>query len=188
MISLLFIINYRLITMHKVTSSVLIALGAARETTNSAQIQPFGYQNLGNLVQALMTREVSDSTLTATGIVSWKQCNDDAGVFMFDDSTTSVDPTPVHKNVDVKLNLGGIVSDPMTITNIHVHVKWAGVNLYDEDIPQNNTYDSAYKYTVGWNVPSFAPSGHYDVTMTGTGNAGSVHGGLVMCVNAQFDL
>ena len=174
--------------MHKVTYGVLIALGAAR-VTDQATIQPFGYQNLGNLVQALIKRPVhKDSDLTATGIVSWQQCSDNAGVFTFDDSSTSVDPSPVHKNCDVKLNLGGIVSDPMEITNLHVHVKWNNANLYDEDIPQDNTYDSTYAYTVGWNVPSFAPSGHYDVTITGTGNAGSVQSGLVMCVNAQFDL
>jgi len=76
----------------------------------------------------------------------------------------------------------------MEVTNIHIHVDWNGIPLYDEDFKQDNTYDSTYSYSLGWNVPAFAPSGKYAVKIRGTGNAGSVQGGNVICVNANFDL
>ena len=160
----------------------ILAVGA----TQAALITPFGQENLGNVLQAIMRRQ-GKGPVGATGVVTWAQCADDAGVFQFDESSTTVDPDPIHKATNLNLNLKGIVSDEMTLSNIHVHVLWAGTSLYDEDIPMANTYDSNFAYTVGWYVPGFAPSGHYDVTMTGTGSAVGVSG-TVMCVNAQFDL
>lgn len=76
----------------------------------------------------------------------------------------------------------------MTLKNVHIHVEWNSSPLYDEDNEGTNVYDSDVEYNLGWNVPSYAPSGHYDVTVTGTGNAASVTGGKVMCIKAYMDL
>ena len=73
------------------------------------------------------------------------------------------------------------------MTNLHVHVDWNKSTLYDQDVPQDNTYDSAYAFTVGWTVPSYAPSGAYAVNLRATGKSGSVTGSL-LCVNATFNL
>ena len=109
------------------------------------------------------------------------------GVFAFDESSTTYNPNPIVKSSTLKLNLAGNVSDEIEVTNVHVHVDWNGSTLYDEDHKQDNKYDSSYAYTISWDVPAYAPSGHYDITITGTGNSeGS--SGKVMCVNAQMDL
>ena len=79
------------------------------------------------------------------------------------------------------------MQDEIEVTNIHVHVDWNGATLYDQDLKQDNKYDSSYAYTVSWLVPSFAPSGLYDVTLTGTGNY-SGDNGKVLCVNAKMTL
>ena len=171
----------------KFATAALLAFGVAANDRIEV-FHPSNYKNLmSTLIDGLVHKKFQKTDLGATGIVTWAQCSDDVGVFVFDESATSTDPSPVVKGSDVKLNLGGQVSDTMIVTNIHVHVLWNGSNLYDQDLKQNNTYDSTYKYTVGWNVPSYAPSGHYDVTMTGTGSSEGTDG-TVLCVNAQFDL
>jgi hypothetical protein len=76
----------------------------------------------------------------------------------------------------------------MTLKNVHIHVDWNDSPLYDEDNEASNVYDSDLEYHLKWNVPSFAPSGHYDVHVIGTGDAESVSGGKVFCVRAQMDL
>ena len=45
-------------------------------------------------------------------------------------------------------------------------------------------YDSTYQYSAGWDVPSYAPSGHYDVKITGLDPSKKTD----LCVNASFDL
>ena len=166
-------------------SQIALVLGAV---SAHDKIDVFGIHNFKNLAQTLIrSSHLKSDKVAATGVVTWTQCADQAGDFQFDESSTTYSPNPIVKGTDLKLNLDGIVSDPMEITNIHVHVDWNGSTLYDEDLPQDNKYDSTYAYTVGWNVPSYAPSGHYDVTITGTGNAEGVTG-TVMCVNAQMDL
>ena len=76
----------------------------------------------------------------------------------------------------------------MTLKNVHIHVDWNSSPLYDEDDKGLNVYDSDVEYNLGWNVPSFAPSGHYDIHVTGTGDAASLTDAKVMCIYAQMDL
>ena len=138
-----------------------------------------------NLVKNLL--ESRANMVQGTGDVTFAQCDDDFGVFSFDKTNTRTNPDPLVKGQNVAFNLAGIVSDTITVTNLHIHVDWNGSTLYDEDHPQSNTYDSSYNYSLGWFVPSFAPSGHYAVTITGTGtNEGD--NGTVICVNAGMDL
>lgn len=76
----------------------------------------------------------------------------------------------------------------MTLKNIHIHVDWNDSPLYDEDNEGSTVYDSDVEYRLGWNVPAFAPDGHYDVHITGTGDTDSVKDGKVLCIRAQMDL
>ena len=48
----------------------------------------------------------------------------------------------MKKGDDLVFYLCGIFSAPETVENIHVNVVWNGSNLYDEDHPDKNTYDS----------------------------------------------
>ena len=129
----------------------------------------------------------SKNAPNGTGAVTYGQCGDDFGVFTLDKADTKNVPNPVTKGVHLNFNLAGIVSDEIDVTDLHVHVNWNGATLYDEDHPQNNIYDSSYSYQLAWDVPSFAPSGHYAITLTGTGkNEGD--SGTLLCVTADMDL
>jgi len=68
----------------------------------------------------------------------------------------------------------GIVTETIEVFNTHIHVEWNDSPLYDDDFKQDNTYDSTLDYSLTWNIPGFAPAGHYTVTVTGTGNSASV--------------
>ena len=109
------------------------------------------------------------------------------GAFTFDEDNTNVKPYPVKKGDTINFHLAGIVSDTITVTNVHVHVDWNGSTLWDEDHKQNNKYDSDYKYDLSWAVPSFAPSGKYDIHLKGTGTDQGVEG-VVLCVEAIMNL
>jgi hypothetical protein len=105
-------------------------------------------------------------------------------VFNLDLSSTNTSPNPISKGDDITFNLIGVVNSQMTLKNVHIHVEWNSSPLYDEDDPSSNVYDSDVEYKLGWNVPSFAPSGHYDIYVTGTGDAASLSDAKVMCIYA----
>lgn len=137
------------------------------------------------LVKQLL--ESKNATPYGTGDVTYGQCDDDFGVFTLDKADTTNSPNPVTKGVHLNFNLAGIVSDEIDVTDLHVHVDWNGATLYDEDHKQDNIYDSSYDYKLAWDVPSFAPSGHYAIKITGTGkNEGDQ--GTLLCVTAAMDL
>ena len=83
------------------------------------------------LIKELMMSKVAN--FQGTGDVTYSQCDDDAGVFTFDADNSNNVPAPVVKGSDVTLNLAGIVSDTIEVTNVHIHVDWNGSTLYDED-------------------------------------------------------
>ncbi len=77
------------------------------------------------------------------------------------------------------------------VTNVDINVLWADTPLHKEDhaldskVPKNGPF----AYTLSWAIPSFAPSGHYHVTITIDGKvAGATAAQSVGCVNADFDL
>ena len=65
-----------------------------------------------------------------------------------------------------------------------MNVVWNGSNLDDEDHPNGKTFDSSFSTQIYWNVPSFAPNGHYDVHITGTNKEGK----NALCIYAFMDL
>ena len=138
-----------------------------------------------NLIKELMMSKVANFVGSD---VTYGQCDDVAGAFTFDSDNTSNSPAPPVKGSDVTLNLAGIVSETIEVSNVHIHVDWNGSTLYDEDHAQDNTYDSAYNYSLKWAIPSYAPSGAYAVTITGTGNTSSVSSDVVLCISANFTL
>ena len=170
--------------MNKLVYAALIASSASAEH----RLNVFAAENFlsKNLVQSLIKTAMMD-TPNDVGKVVYNQCDDDAGAFTLDTKQTSNSPDPVTKGQDVSLKLRGIVDENVEVDNLHVHVDWNGSTLYDEDIKGVNTYTSTYQYDVSWNVPSYAPSGAYAVTITGTGKTDDTSG-KVICVGANFSL
>ena len=127
------------------------------------QIPLFNPDNFAksNLVKELMMSKVAN--FKGTGDVVYGQCDDDFQAFTFDADNTGNVPAPAVKGSNIALNLAGIVSETIEVTNVHIHVDWNGSTLYDEDHAQDNTYDSSYNYSLSWAIPSYAPSGAYAV-------------------------
>ena len=164
----------------KLATALVAAVGSASAadlTINTFQSFP-----TTNLVQSLI-QSVSFIGLEATGAVTYKQCADDAGVFTLDTASTTNTPKIVTKGKDVNFHLAGILDDSVSIDNVHVHVNWNSTPLYDEDHKGAKSFDDEVTYDLAWNVPGFAPSGHYDVTITGLSGSKKQ-----FCVNAQMDL
>ena len=172
--------------MNKLAYSALIASVAAH---SEHRINPFAVENFmnRNLLSSLIKTATMD-TPNDIGVAHFTQCDDDAGAFTLDTKSTTEQPNPITKGQDVKLMLRGIVSEFMEVEDIHVHVNWNGATLYDEDIQGVHDYTTSYSMDVAWNVPSYAPSGAYDVTLTGTGKTDDLPSGKVLCVNAKFNL
>ena len=122
----------------KFAAVAFVALSAVSANSMEGEISPFHISNYKNIVSLMLRnphyKGATDSQVGETGKVTWAQCDDDAGVFTFDESSTTYNPDPVYKGTTLKLNLAGIVSDDMTVTNIHVHVDWNGSSLYDQDL------------------------------------------------------
>ena len=174
--------------MNKLTYTALLA-SSAMATHSEIRINAMAPENYLN--KNLMSSLLKTPFLTQkndVGVVTFTQCDDDAGAFTLDTKATTEQPNPVTKGQDVKLMLRGAVSENMEVNDLHVHVDWNGSTLYDEDITGVHDYTSSYSFDVSWNVPSYAPSGDYFVTLTGTGKTDELPDGKVLCVNAKFSL
>ena len=182
-----FLIDYKF----KMKFTYLFALLAGASAT-TFQIDPFNVQNFmkpeimpqfidsAKIMAAQMARGediVSDSTK-----VQWSQCDDDKGVFTLDGSTDT-DPDPLKKGSDVTFNLVGVLSDDITLSNIHIHVDWNHVPLYDEDHKGPQSFSDTLIYNLKWNVPAYAPDGLYSATVTGIDADGSSKD---FCITASF--
>ena len=141
-----------------------------------------------DMVKSLMKGPSARSGKNDLGVVTFSQCDDDAHVFTFDSTDTTYSPDPIVKGSDLSTDLWGTVTDSIEVTNVHVHVLWDDNVLYDEDLPGDDTYDSTYEQKITWTVPSYAPSGSYDVTITGTGTTEGSSSETLFCVKADFDL
>ena len=167
--------------------SVLAAIGCV----SAHNIDLFNPANLANMGQHSLVKQMLETTSllaitdAANGSVTFTQCDDDTGAFTLDTDATKSDPDPIVKGTDVALEMHGIVSDSIEVKNVHIHVDWNGSTLYDEDHAQDNTYDSDLEYNLSWSVPSFAPSGAYDVHVKAYGDDGTT---VLYCVDAQMTL
>lgn len=93
-------------------SAVLLALGSvSAANTESATIDVFHPMNFMKVDMAKsLLKSVTDERPLTTGTVTWGQCDDAAGVFTFDESSTTYSPNPITKGSSIALNLAGIVS------------------------------------------------------------------------------
>ena len=172
--------------------ATLLALTAG-VSAESFQIDPFAIQNF--MKADVLPELVKSTKVTATKLakgepilrdstkVEWSQCDDDKGVFTLDTDNTSAIPDPLQKGKDVGLNLAGVLSDDIDLSNVHIHVDWNGTPLYDEDHKGDQHFSDSLTYNLKWSVPSYAPNGDYSVILTGVDKDGSSKD---FCVNAKF--
>lgn len=158
-------------------------VGAQKDELTIDLFTPENFAKNG-LIKQLMMAKATD--VNGLGDVTYSHCAD-GGLFNLDTDNTNNTPAPAVKGSDISLNLAGTVTDQIEITNVHVHVDWNGATLYDEDHAQDNMYDSSYNYSLKWSIPSYAPSGAYDIHLTGTGNSSSGPG-TEICVEAKMNL
>ena len=109
----------------------------------------------------------------------------DEGHFTLDTANTHSVPTSVGKGMDVKLDLAGQFTAAYTLNNVHINVLWNGSTLYNEDHKKMQPVQGAWTDELGWTIPSYAPSGHYHVTITAIDNANNKN---AACIQADFDL
>ena len=141
---------------------------------------PANFMKAG-LAQQLL--EAPKANVGASGVVTWGQCADAEGKFTFDEASSSYSPSPLVKGKNVNLDLEGLVSSPLDLSKVHVNAKWNGASLYDQDITVGKHYDDLLEFDFSWFVPSYAPSGKYDITLTGYDQDKTT---TDMCVQASF--
>lgn len=125
-------------------------------------------------------------SLAAPGdAVKWGLCPS-TGAFKADLSKTYSDPKVPTKGVEVALNLNGVWTDDAVLDSTKVYVEWNKTPLYVNEYPKHQTFHEGDQYTdnIKWQIPSFAPSGHYSVKLT-LHDKGSTNFG---CLTADFDL
>ena len=142
---------------------------------------PANFMKAG-LAQQLL--EAPTKPVGATGVVTWGQCTDSEGKFTFDEASSSYSPSPLVKGKNVELDLQGIVDSTIELKRVHVNAKWNGASLYDQDINVGKKFTDLLEFDFSWFVPSFAPAGAYDITLTGFDSDNT---STDMCVNASFN-
>ena len=170
----------------KFSTFALLAMGvSARHELNI-----FAPQNFKNVMKQLVDDRAQFKPYSDTGKVTWKQLADDFSDFTFDPSATTVSPGTITKGCHADMDIEGAFGNPAKMTKCHVHVLWNGSVLYDQDLLGADFSSESMSEKFGWDVPSFAPSGHYTVTFTGTGTDDKSSGktGKIFVMEADFDL
>lgn len=172
----------------KFKTAILALLGvASSQLSTKFNLDIENFLSSKNIVQSLI-QSVQQQVHADPGIVQFKQCDDEAGAFTLDVSSTTTTPQPVQKGADLAFNIVGIVNKKVTFKNVHIHVDWNSSPLYDEDHEMDQSYDSDLAYNLGWNMPSFSPAGFYNVTIIATGDSDEKANVKVMCVLSWMDL
>lgn len=136
------------------------------------------------LLKNALRQEFEESN-EANGEVKWALCQS-TGAFKPDLSKTYSVPKVPTKNIDVQLVLNGVWTEDSHLEGTKVYVEWNKTPLYVDDFSRKKDFSEGDKYTdnIKWNIPSFAPSGHYAVKITLHDEKGKNHG----CLTADFDL
>lgn len=135
--------------------------------------------------KALLQSALQQEQEVANGEVTWGLCQS-TGAFKADLSKTYSDPKVPVKGIDVTLNLNGVWTDDAHLEATKVYVEWNKTPLYVDEFSKKQDFHEGDKYTdkIKWNIPGFAPSGHYAVKITLHDEKNKNHG----CLTADFDL
>ena len=115
----------------------------------------------------------------------WGECTS-TKQFKPDMSKTYSDPKIPVKGIDVALILHGTFTDDVELKGIKIYVEWNKTPLYVQDYERAASYSEGDDYSdnIGWSIPSFAPTGHYNVVITLHDAANKNLG----CLTVDFDL
>ena len=172
--------------MNKAAATVLLASGLA--SAKVQEIDVFNPMNFANVdVAKTLIQSVSNPVNAGTGTVTWGTCPQDFENFNFDESSSTYTPNPITKGSDLVFNIAGFVTEKLDQSKVNIDVKWNGTKLYNHDFVEDLSFDSSYEYSLSFKVPSFAPSGQYDVVISSQGKSASGSGKAV-CVTAQMQL
>ena len=80
-----------------------------------------------------------------------------------DNTLTFTDPAVPNKGLTVNFNLGGIFVSPSHLDHLNFKAKLDGIHVYNEDFPVNQDVSDVWTYMLPFDIPSYAPSGHFDV-------------------------
>lgn len=172
----------------------LVLLGIATSVT-AHEIDIFNAKNFlkastpANLMKSLIDQ--ASGKIVKDGTVKFSKCQCDVADFNYNGQATFATPASVTKGINVGFNLGGLILQQTDVTNVDINVLWNNTPLHKEDHPMDNKIaaNGPFRYNLSWAIPSFAPSGHYQVSILLSGKVGtSGNTQSVGCVQADFDL
>ena len=113
--------------------------------------------------------ELTEVTDVPNGQVTWTGCDASTGDgWSF--SSGSYSPDPFSAGDNLVFNMQGSVDGSITVTGVHVKLKWGAITLSDadHDLEQGpQTYDGSVDLTINFQLPGSAPSGKYVATVQG---------------------
>ena len=160
------------------------------------KINPWDVKNLlkpevsFNLAKSYASSLMESKKLGST-LARFSVCENDAGLLELEN--TSDPPAPV-KGQTVSIHMDGVSLDSFYITDVFVTCLWNEVGLLAEDYPTSNPQEllmmgDNWSDVIVWDVPGFAPDGHYHITVEVNGkreltDASKEH---FACITADFD-
>ena len=145
--------------------SLLFAAGAV--SSHTVELNILDFIKAENVVQSLIQSVQQPDMGEFSGVLTFSQCSDDAGVFTLS-SSSSVTPNPIQKSSTEVIIINGSVSSPVSLKNVHLHVEWNSSPVSDKDNAASNEWGVGdVTYSLSWSTPALMPKGHYEMTLTG---------------------
>ena len=93
-------------------------------------------------------------------------------------------PTEILKGQNIHVKAIGAMAEDVTVSKLHVDAILNGSPIYNQDVPKNENVKKGlwfYEYEIG--VPTFVPSGHWDIFVYVLNSNGE----KLNCLQAMFD-
>ena len=103
------------------------------------------------------------------GVVTWKQCADQAGIFTFDAKDTTVSPADIKRGQTEAFDMKGSISKAVTFSGYNIEVLYNGHHLKTETKPGGSHAAGPWEFKMSEKIPIIAPGGHYSVIATSKG-------------------
>lgn len=99
-------------------------------------------------------------------------------------SKVSLNPSELIKGQNIHIKAIGAMSNDQVVSNLHIEAFLNGSNIYNQDVAKNQNVKKGlwyYEYEVG--IPTFVPSGHWDIYLYVLNDKGE----KLNCLQALFD-
>jgi hypothetical protein len=141
-------------------------------------------------IKALLTEP--SHNLKDTPVVS--DCSTATKTYEVDLTKTHTTPASAVKGSAIELDVEGLCDDNITFSKVHLDVYWGGSLFHAEDVDMSGQACVAgkdYTFKTSFDIPSYAPSGKYDVKASFNGVAAassSSNDTVVDCTEFKFTL